>query len=69
MKSRERRSLISSELSSPPLPCQKVSPQKMSEYMPENICQVECQIGCQNICQIEIDRMFWWGSLEVSNFD
>jgi len=39
---------ISLKLSSPPLPCQKVLPEKC-----QNICHIKCHIECQNICQIE----------------
>ena len=41
---------ISSKLSFPPLPCQKVLPKKMLKYMPDRMPD---RIECQNICQIE----------------
>jgi hypothetical protein len=50
---------ISSELSSPPLPCQKVLPEKMLKNMPDRMQD--------RMSEYMSDRMFWWGSLEVSN--
>ena len=41
--------------------CQIDMPDRMSEYMPDNVqieCQKICQIECQKICQIECQKIW-----------